>query len=68
MKKHVPTAKLSKKKKRALAKETRVIWSDFRPVTRTIKSKKIYNRKKIRRGDKFDSSDFLSICSLNCVN
>ena len=68
MKKHVPTAKLSKKKKRALAKETRVTWSDFRPVTRTIKSKKTYNRKKIRRGDNFDSSDFLSVYSLYCVD
>ena len=59
MKKHVPTAKLSKKRKRALAKENRVTWADFRPITRKVKSKKVYNRKKIRRGDTFDSSDFL---------
>lgn len=68
MKKHVPAAKRSKKQKRALAKETRVTWADFRPVTRKVKSKKIYNRKKIRRGTSFDPSDFSFFYSLNCIN
>ena len=37
--------KLSKKAQRALNNEKRQTW-DFSPVTRTVESKKIYNRKR----------------------
>lgn len=41
----VEKKKLSKKAQRALNNEKRQTW-DFSPVTRTVESKKIYNRKR----------------------
>lgn len=41
----VEKKKLSKKAQRALNNEKRQTW-DFSPVTRTVESKKVYNRKR----------------------
>ena len=48
MKKFVPYEKLSKKEKRAHDLKRRVVWDNVRPVTRVIKSKKVYDRKRSR--------------------
>ena len=48
MKKLIPKDKLSKKARKKLAAERRGTWS-FSPVTRTVDSKKTYNRKRIPR-------------------
>lgn len=40
--------KLSKKAQREMNREKRQMW-DFSPVTRTVESKKIYNRKRKTR-------------------
>ncbi len=52
MTKFISKDKMSKKKKKALAREKRKVW-EISPVTRTAVSKKIYSRKK-RTGQKDD--------------
>ena len=45
MARFVPKDKLSKKAQKELNRQRRVIW-DFSPVTKTVDSKKLYNRKR----------------------
>ena len=45
MAKFVPKARMSRKSLKEMARKKRVTW-DFSPVTRKVKSKKLYNRKK----------------------
>lgn len=47
-KQFTPAAKLSKKKRQALAKAQRVTWA-FSPVTRRRKNKKAYDRNQLKR-------------------
>ena len=51
MKKFTPYEKLSKKQKKEIDKAKRAGWGDVIPVSKTIESAKIYNRKKCRRWD-----------------
>ena len=46
MPKFIPYKKLSKRKRRELDNERRASWGAVDPVTRVMKSKKLYNRKK----------------------
>ena len=48
MDKFIPKKKMSKKARKLLAAKSRKTWA-FSPVTRTVDSRKIYNRKKISR-------------------
>ena len=57
MEKFIPKDKLSKKKKRELNSEKRVMWQ-FSPDSRVIKSKKVYDRKK-RDRNMYDPASFL---------
>ena len=43
MEKYIPRDKLSKKAKRLLDRQKRATWQ-ISPVTRTVESKKVYNR------------------------
>ena len=52
MARFVPKEKLSKKAQKELNRQRRTMW-DFRPVTKTVDSKKLYNRKKNAR-DRYD--------------
>lgn len=52
MAKFVPKDKLSKKAQKELNRQRRVTW-DFSPVTKTVDSKKLYNRKRNAR-DRYD--------------
>ena len=55
----VEKKKLSKKAQRALNNEKRQTW-DFSPVTRTVESKKVYNRKRnLRERYSSDHGGFL---------
>ena len=45
MAKFIPKGKLSKKAQKELNRQRRVTW-EFSPVTKTVESKKLYNRKK----------------------
>ena len=45
MAKFIPKGKLSKKAQKELSRQRRVTW-EFSPVTKTVESKKLYNRKK----------------------
>lgn len=56
MKHFIPRDKLSKKARRKLDSQKRAVW-DFCPATRTIKSKKEYNRKRQSRADWNDQTD-----------
>ncbi len=56
MEKFVPYQKLSKKKKRELDLKRRQTWA-VSPVTRKAQNKKIYSRKKTRKGDDYDFTD-----------
>ena len=49
MPKFIPYKKLSKRKRRELDNEQRASWGTVNPVTRAIKSKKIYDRKRDNR-------------------
>ncbi|MBE5760284.1 MAG: hypothetical protein E7332_09755 [Clostridiales bacterium] len=49
--KFIPYAKLSKKKQRELDRLRRNDFGAISPVTKTVPSKKIYNRKKNRKLD-----------------
>ena len=59
MAKFVSREKLSKKARKELDNQKRAVWA-FSPPTRTVESKKLYNRKKIARAWKndFGMSDF----------
>lgn len=58
--------KLSKKAQREMNKQKRQTW-DFSPVTRTVESKKVYNRKRTPR-DRYDSdSGGLFMCGNSVV-
>lgn len=46
MPKFIPYKKLSKRKRRELDSEQRGSWGAVNPVTRAIKSRKIYDRKR----------------------
>lgn len=46
MPKFIPYRKLSKRKRRELDNEQRGSWGAVNPVTRAIKSKKVYDRKR----------------------
>ena len=52
MAKFIPKGKLSKKAQKELNHQRRVTW-DFSPVTKTVDSKKLYNRKRNTR-DRYD--------------
>ena len=45
MARFIPKGKLSKKAQKELNRQRRVTW-EFSPVTKTVESKKLYNRKK----------------------
>ena len=55
MARFVPKDKLSKKAQKELNRQRRVTW-DFSPVTTTVDSKKLYNRKRNAR-DRYDDYD-----------
>ena len=48
MARFVPKDKLSKKAQKELNRQRRITW-DFSPVTKTVDSKKLYNRKRNAR-------------------
>jgi len=50
MARFIPKRKLSKKAQKELNRQRRVTW-EFSPVTKTIESTKVYNRKKIQEKD-----------------
>ncbi len=52
MARFVPKDKLSKKAQKELNRQRRITW-DFSPVTKTVDSKKLYNRKRNAR-DRYD--------------
>ncbi len=54
MPKFVLKSKLSKKARKELNRQRRVVW-EFSPVTKTVESKKRYNRKRNAR-DRYDDS------------
>ena len=60
MAKFVPKGKLSRKARKELNRQRRVTW-EFSPVTRTVESKKLYNRKKNAR-DRYDDSGTSVFC------
>ena len=60
MAKFVPEGKLSRKARKELNRRRRVTW-EFSPVTRTVESKKLYNRKKNAR-DRYDDSGTSVFC------
>ena len=59
----VPKNKLSKKAQKELNRQRRTMW-DFSPVSRTVDSRKLYNRRKKAR-DRFDDygASFFDPCS-----
>ena len=58
MAKMISKKKLSKKAQKELNRQRRVLW-DFSPVTRTVDSKKLYNRKRNAR-DRYDDGTNVS--------
>ncbi len=56
MEKFVPRKKMSKKARRLLAAKNRRTWA-FSPITRTVDSRKIYDRKKISRALKNEDTE-----------
>ena len=52
MARFVPKDKLSKKAQKELNRQRRITW-DFSPVTKTVDSKKLYNRKR-NAHDRYD--------------
>lgn len=48
MPKFISYKKLSKRKRRELDNERRVTWGTLNPITRAVKSKKLYDRKRER--------------------
>ena len=58
----IPKDKLSKKAKKELNRRRRKTW-DFSPVTKTVESRKLYNRKRNARGRYDDYGAGASLCS-----
>ena len=54
--KYVPIEKRSKKAQKAYHAARRGSWNGVRPVTKTVESKKIYDRKRMKRGFDPDAS------------
>ena len=52
MARFVAKSKLSKKAQKELNRQRRTVW-DFSPVTKTVESRKLYNRKRNAR-DRYD--------------
>ena len=61
MEKFIPYEKLSKKKKRELDLKRRQTWA-VSPVTRKVRNKKAYSRKKTRKEDFYDQPDAFFVC------
>lgn len=54
MKKFIPYKKLSKRKRREMDNEKRATWGNVNPVTRTVKDKKAYDRKRDKQVKPFE--------------
>ena len=54
MPKFIPYKKLSKRTRRELDNEQRGSWGAVNPVTRAIKSKKLYDRKKSKQIEMYE--------------
>ena len=54
MPKFIPYKKLSKRKRRELDSEQRLTWGTVNPVTRTVKDKRAYDRKRDKRIDQYE--------------
>ena len=66
MARFVPKDKMSKKAQKELNRQRRVTW-DFSPVTKTVDSKKLYNRKRnARNRDDYGLGVFDSYLRLLC--
>ena len=63
MEKFIPYEKLSKKKKRELARAKRGTWGALDPVTRRPANPKAYNRQKARRWRNDDHPNVPSVFS-----
>ena len=61
----VPKDKLNKKTQKELNRQRRVMW-DFSPITKTVDSKKRYNRKRNAR-DRYDN-DGTSVFHLSVIS
>ena len=60
MARFIPKDKLSKKAQKELNRQQRITW-DFSPVTKTVDSKKLYNRKRnARNRDDYGLGDFFA--------
>ena len=66
MEKYVPYEKLSKKKRRALNRQRREIWS-ISPVTRKPDHPKAYNRRKARKQIDYDPISVPFLCDVFVV-
>lgn len=55
MKKMTPLSKMSKKAQKAYHAKRRLDWNGIKPVTRVIKSRKVYDRKKL--GKSYDTEE-----------
>lgn len=49
MDKHIPLKKQSKKEQKKFHARKRRDWNGLKPVTRVVKSKKVYDRKKLSK-------------------
>lgn len=69
MEKFTPFEKLSKRRKREIAKARRNTWGGINPVTRKVLDKKAYSRKKLRQQEDDNSSDgaFLLLCKIAVI-
>ena len=56
MARFIPKEKLSKKAQKELNRQRRTTW-DFSPVTKTVESRKLYNRKKKTHG-RYDEDQY----------
>lgn len=54
MPKFILYKKLSKRKRRELDKTQRVTWGTVNPVTRAVKDKKVYDRRRDKRIERFE--------------
>jgi hypothetical protein len=61
MNRFIPKEKMGKRERRKLDKIKRVTWEGVRPVTRTVESKKNYDRKKSPRPFDCDGTGVLLI-------
>ena len=65
MKQFVPRDKMSKRYKKELDAQKRRTWNT-KPITKIIKSKKVYNRKKQPRN--YDPYVFRGCCYMLCIS